>query len=112
MPLARDVFRQWVEHHTPPTTEESRRWWADIEARVAGQTPEQMELGRQAWAAEKQRDAQIRRERMGLGSPTRREQRQDEWFDLVQFLTSGPATAQEYAHSVSHTRGVYAKSPR
>ena len=81
MPFSRDAFRQWVEHNTPPTTEESRRWWAEVTARVAGQTPEQMELGRQAWAAKKQRDAQIRRERTGLGSPTRREQQHDEWFD-------------------------------
>ena len=81
MPLSRDAFRHWVEQNTPPTTEESRRWWAEIKARVAGQTPEQMELGRQAWAAEQQRDAQIRRQRIGLGSPTRSERQDDDWFD-------------------------------
>jgi hypothetical protein len=83
MPFSRDAFRQWVEQNTPSTTEESRRWWAQIMAQVAGQTPEQMELGRQAWAAEQERDAQIRRQRMGLGSQTGREPRDPDWLDRV-----------------------------
>jgi hypothetical protein len=89
MPLSRDAFRQWVEQNMPPTTEESRRWWAQILAQVADQTPEQMELGRQAWAAERERDAQIRRQRIGLGSQTSREQQEDDWFDRFDSL-EGP----------------------
>jgi hypothetical protein len=89
MPFSRDAFRQWVEQYTPPTTEESRRWWAQIQAQVAGQTLEQRELGRQAWAAEQQRNAQIRRQRLGLGSSTRTERQDHEWFDRFDRL-EGP----------------------
>jgi hypothetical protein len=81
MPFSRDTFRQWVEQNTPPTTEESQRWWAQILAQVAGQTLEQMDLGRQAWAAEQERAAQIRRQRIGLGSQTSREPSDPDWLD-------------------------------
>jgi hypothetical protein len=81
MPFSRDTFRQWVEQNTPPATEESRRWWAQIMAQVSGQTLEQMELGRQAWAAEQERDAQIRRQRIGQGSQTTREPWDPDWLN-------------------------------
>jgi hypothetical protein len=81
MPFSRDAFRRWVDQNTPPATEESRRWWAQILAQVAGQTPERMELGRQAWAAEQERDAQIRRQRLGLRSQTSREPSDPDWLD-------------------------------
>ncbi|MGO8950059.1 MAG: hypothetical protein ACLQUY_20865 [Ktedonobacterales bacterium] len=81
MPRTRDAFRHWVDQNRPPTTEESRRWWAEIKSRVASQTPEQIELGRQAWAAEQERDAQTRRQRMGLRSQSSREQRNSDWLE-------------------------------
>jgi hypothetical protein len=55
MSFSRDAFKQWVEQNTPPATEESRRWWAQIMAQVVGQT-------RSRWSLDAKRGRQSRSE--------------------------------------------------